>query len=82
MVIPVKKATTVPGLLFGPEPPEEPLIGCLISQVVGVENCAADTPEIFHGEYLPSGVDPSGTYDTGIFIIYKVIFTKYSKMVF
>jgi hypothetical protein len=26
------------------------LVGCLISQVVGVENCAADTPEICHGE--------------------------------
>ena len=72
----------MPGLLIGPEPPEEPLAGRLIIQGVGGENCAANPPEIFPGAYLPSGVGPSGDHHIPTLISRKVINIQFCKMVF
>ena len=72
MIVAVEKLAAVMFLLFAPEPPDEPLVGRLISQI-------ADTPEIFHGGLSLNGIGFVADQHIAIFFIYKVIYTKYSK---
>jgi hypothetical protein len=53
MIVTIKKAAAMAIFLFSPEPPEEPLVGCLVGQIIGIEHSTPDTPEIFHGKHLP-----------------------------
>ena len=79
VVITKEQAATVALLFLPPEPFEEPLVGRLASQVVAIENCAPDAPEVFHGGHLPSEVEHTVYKHTPLFVLYKVIFTKYSN---
>jgi hypothetical protein len=56
MVIAVKQVAAMILFLLAAKTFEKPLVSCLIGQFVGVEHCTPDTPEVFHGEHLPSEV--------------------------
>jgi hypothetical protein len=52
MIVSIEQPAAMSIFLLAPETFEEPLVGRLVSQIVGIEDCTANSPEIFHDEHL------------------------------
>jgi hypothetical protein len=53
VIVSIEQPAAMPIFLLAPETLEEPLVDRQVSQIVGIDNCAANSPEIFHDERLP-----------------------------